>query len=191
MAGSARFTAVLDACVLYPQLVRDMLLRLACAGLYHARWSEAIEQEWTRNVREKLPVQAQAIARTVTLMRQAVPDCMVTGYENLIAGLELPDPGDRHVLAAAIAGHADVIVTYNLKDFPAEALAPHHIEAQHPDEFIMNQFELHELTALGAIKEMRQSWVNPPRSVDEMIKALELRGLPQTAAYLSGATKLI
>lgn len=83
-------------------------------------------------------------------------------------------------------------MTYNLKDFPAEVLAIHHIEAQHPDEFIMNQLELHDLTALGAIKEMRAaSWTNPARSPEELVKALELRGLPQTAAYLAKASKLI
>lgn len=191
MAGSARFTAILDARVLYPQLVRDVLMRLTFAGLYHARWSATIEEEWTRNLLEKWPEQAQAIERTVSLMRDAVPDCLVVGYEKLVAGLDLPDPDDRHVLAAAIAGHADAIATYNLKDFPAEVLAIHHIEAQHPDEFIMNQLELHDLTALGAIKEMRASWTNPARSAEELVKALELRGLPQTAAYLAKASKLI
>ncbi|MDM0053900.1 hypothetical protein [Variovorax sp. J22R115] len=113
------------------------------------------------------------------------------GHEKLIAGLELPDPDDRHVLAATIVGHADAIVTYNLKDFPAAVLAVHHIEAQHPDEFIMNQLELHELTALIAIKEMRASWKSPARSAQELVRALELRGLPQTAAYLAKASKLI
>lgn len=191
MAGSARFTAILDACVLYPVLVRDVLLRLACAGLYHARWSSTIEEEWTRSLLERMPEQAKAIERSVLLMRDAVPDCLVVGYERLTAGLELPDPDDRHVLAAAIAGHADAIVTYNLKDFPAEVLAVHHIEAQHPDEFMMNQFELHELAALGAIKEMRATWKNPARSAEELVKALELRGLPQTATYLAKAAKLI
>ncbi|MDM0075353.1 PIN domain-containing protein [Variovorax sp. J2P1-59] len=191
MAGSARFTAILDACVLYPQLVRDILMRLTFAGLYHARWSATIENEWTRNLLEKMPGQARAIERTVLLMREAVPDCLVVGHESLIPGLELPDPDDRHVLAAAIAGHADAIVTYNLKDFPAEVLAVHHIEAQHPDEFIMNQFELHELAALTAIKEMRATWTHPARSAEELVKALELRGLPQTAVYLAEASKLI
>lgn len=191
MAGSARFTAILDACVLCPQLVRDMLLRLAHAGLYHARWSTLIEEEWTSNLLQSKPEIRAAVERTVILMRQAIPDCLVVGHEALITGLELPDPDDRHVLAAAIAGHADAIVTFNTKDFPAEVLAVHQLEAQHPDEFIMNQLELHEIAALGAIKEMRASWKNPARSAEELVKALELRGLPQTAAYLAKASKLI
>lgn len=191
MAGPARFTAVLDACVLYPQLVRDVLLRLAHAGLFSARWSASIEDEWTRNLLQARPELSPAIARTVALMRDALPDCLVEGYETLVEGLDLPDPGDRHVLAAAIAGHADAIVTYNLKHFPQEVLAAHQIEAQHPDEFIMNKLELHEFAALGAIKEMRASWKNPARSAEELVKALELRGLPQTASYLSRAAGLI
>ncbi|VWX60080.1 conserved hypothetical protein [Burkholderiales bacterium 8X] len=191
MAGSARFTAVLDACVLYPQLVRDVLLRLAHAGLYHARWSTLIEEEWTGNLLRSRPEIRAAIDRTAELMRQAVPDCLVVGHEGLITGLTLPDPADRHVLAAAIKGHADAIVTFNIKDFPAAVLAVHQLEAQHPDEFIMNQFELHELAALGAIKEMRSSWRNPSRTTGELIKALELRGLPQTAAFLAKPSKLI
>ncbi|WP_436297146.1 hypothetical protein [Variovorax sp. LjRoot175] len=88
MAGSARFTAILDACVLYPQLVRDVLMRLTFAGLYHARWSATIEEEWTRNLLEKRPEQARAIERTVSLMRDAVPDCLVVGYEKLVAWLD-------------------------------------------------------------------------------------------------------
>jgi hypothetical protein len=95
-------------------------------------------------------------------------------------------------LAAAIAGHADAIVTYNLADFPAEALAAHDVEVQHPDAaFIMNQLELHKATALAAIKQMRQGWTRPSRSAEELVRALELRGLPQTATYLAEAAASI
>ena len=85
---------------------------------------------------------AERLARTRTLMNEAVRDCLVTGYEDLIASLSLPDPNDRHVLAAAIKGRTDVIVTLNLRDFPAERLDRWGIEAQHPDEFLTHQFHL-------------------------------------------------
>lgn len=191
MAGSSRYTAILDANVLYPQLVRDLLLSLAACGLYHARWSADINDEWTRNFAAKLPASADRVPAIVAAMSAAVPDSLVTGYQPLIAGLALPDADDRHVLAAAIAGHADCIVTFNLKHFPAEALAVYDIEAQHPDEFIMNQLQLHQVIALTAVKEMRERWKNPAYSADQLLKLLEARGLPQTAEHLQAALKLI
>lgn len=191
MAGAARYTAILDANVLYPQLVRDLLLSLAACGLYHARWSADIHEEWTRNLKAKMPDLGPKVDAIVDAMNRSVPDCLVTGYERLIPVLELPDAGDRHVLAAAIVGHADAIVTFNLKDFPAEVLKAFDIEAQHPDEFVMNQLQLHEVRALTAVKEMRARWKNPSRSAEELLTLLEARGLPQTAEHLHSALGLI
>src|SRR6516225_2434590 len=117
-------TAVYDANILYPAPLRDLFIRLAQAGLVRARWSETIHEKWIRNVIKDNPrLSAERLARTRTLMNEAVRDCLVTGYEELIASLSLPDPDDRHVLAAAIHAGSDVIVTCNLVDFPAEALA--------------------------------------------------------------------
>jgi len=111
-------TAVYDANILYPAPLRDLFTRLAQAGLVRARWTETIHDEWTRNVLEDKPrTSAERIARTRTLMNDAVPDGIVSGYEDLIDSLTLPDPDDRHVLAAAIRGGAEVIVTFNLEDF--------------------------------------------------------------------------
>ena len=109
----------------------------------------------------------------------------------MIAVLELPDSDDRHVLAAAIAGHADCVVTFNLKDFPTAILFRHDIEALYPDEFIMNQLQLHQLTALTAVKEMRARWKNPACSAEQLLELLELRGLPNTAEHLQNALALI
>ena len=191
MAGSARYTAILDANVLFPQLIRDLLLSLAAGGLYHARWSADINEEWTRNFTAKMPDIANKAPGIVAALNRAIPDCLVTGYHDLIPGLQLPDAGDRHVLAAAIAGHADAIVTFNLKHFPADALARYGMEAQHPDDFIMNQLQLHEVRALTAVKEMRERWKNPPYTAAEMLTLLEARGLTQTAEHLQAALKLI
>ena len=150
MAGSARYTAILDANVLYPQLIRDTLLSLAVERLYHARWSATIHAEWTRNLAKDRPELAAKLPLVVERMNASVPDCLVTNYEKLANSIELPDPDDRHVVAAAIVGHADAIVTFNTKDFPATV--------QHPNEFLMNQLQLQEIPALRAIKKMRARW---------------------------------
>ena len=130
-------TAIIDACVLYSAPVRDLIVRLAQAGLIQARWTGEIHDEWMRNVLKNNPrLTRERLERTRSLMDGAVRDCLVTGYADLIDSLTLPDPDDRHVLAAAIRAGADVIVTYNLGDFPADALTAYGIEARHPDEFI-------------------------------------------------------
>ena len=114
----ARFTAFLDASVLYPAAVRNILLEIATADLYFARWSNAVHDEWTNALlRDRPDLTAEQLQRTRTLMNRSVRDALVEGFEPLIEGLSLPDPNDRHVLAAAINGHADVIVTANLKIF--------------------------------------------------------------------------
>ena len=191
MAGSARYTAVLDANTLYPAPVRDLLLSLAVDGLYHARWTHRIHAEWTRNLLLKRPEIEPRLAALVELINRSVPDCLIGNYEGLISGMALPDPDDRHVLAAAIAGHADAIVTFNLKDFPADALDPHQIEALHPDDFILNQLELRPYEALAAVKKMRARLTRPPQTGAELIATLERCGLPATAAHLRQAQALI
>ena len=191
MAGSARYTAILDANTLYPMLVRDLLLSLATAGLYHARWTVDIQNEWTRNLSKDRPEISEHLPGIVDAMNNAVPDCLVENYHPLIKCVTLPDPKDQHVLAAAIAGHADAIVTFNVKHFPVEVLSTHRIEVQHPDDFVMNQLQLQELVAIEAIKNMRARWKNPERSVAELIDALEKRGLPFTSAHLKQAQGLI
>ena len=98
------FTAFLDACVLYPAPLRDLLLRLAATGLFRTRWSAKVQEEWIRSLTAVRPELADRLGRTRELMEKAVPDAEVTGYQGLIPTLSLPDPNDRHVLAAAIVG---------------------------------------------------------------------------------------
>ena len=191
MAGSSRYTVILDANVLYPQLLRDTLLSLAGENLYHARWSATINDEWVRNLAKNKPEIADRLSAVVQLMCDSVPDCLVTHYEKLAGSIDLPDPDDRHVVAAAIVGHADAIVTFNIKDFPQAVLQPYGIDVQHPDEFVVNQLQLQKIQALSAIKKMRARWKNPARSAQELINAFELRGLPLTADLLREAVALI
>ena len=191
MAVSARYTAVLDACVLYPRLLRDVLLSLAQADLYTARWSAHIEAEWTRSLQKDRPGSHEPIQRTVALMREAVPDCLVTHYEDLIESLDLPDLDDRHVLAAAIRGNADAIVSANVKDFPATTLGRFDIELQTPDQFVLNQLLLQPASALAAIKKMRERWARPALTAEAMVALFEQRQLAQTAAHLRDVLELI
>jgi hypothetical protein len=110
--------------------------------------------------------------------------CLVVGYQDLIPSLTLPDANDRHVLAAAICAGADVIVTYNLKDFPTTTLEQYGIEAQHPDEFISHLIDLAPPVICAAVKRQRMSLKNPPQSVEELLSAYERQGLAKTVAEL-------
>lgn len=175
------YPVVLDACVLYPSLLRDLLMRLGIKGLYQPKWTQTIQEEWQRNLLQNRPdITSEQIKRTGQLMNQAIPDAMVTGYENLIEGINLPDPDDRHVAAAAIRCNAEVIVTLNLKDFPASRMVDFDIESLHPDEFISDLFDLNHALALQAVAEQRMSMRKPARSVDEYLAALLRQGLPMT-----------
>jgi hypothetical protein len=178
-------TAVYDANVLYPAPLRDLLIRLAQAGLVRARWTETIHDEWTRNVLANNPhVTPERLARTRALMDEAIRDCLVTGYEDLVDSLMLPDPDDRHVLAAAIRGGADAIVTYNLADFPGETLARFGIVALHPDDFLASLLDLAPGAVCAAVKVQRESLRNPPKTAEELLATLEAQGMTQTVARL-------
>ena len=122
---------------------RDLLMHLAMTGLFRAKWTDEIHEEWIAGVlKQRSDLKREQLERTRELMDAHVLDCLVSGFESLIPGVTLPDPEDRHVLAAAIKSGADMIVTYNLKDFPEEYLAPYGIEAVHPDHFVNDQLEL-------------------------------------------------
>jgi predicted nucleic acid-binding protein len=188
----AGFVSLFDACVLYPAPLRDLLMSLAQTGLFRARWTEQIHEEWTRNLLKNRPeLKDETLRRTRALMNAAVPDCLITGYEPIIDSVVLPDPGDRHVLAAAIRGQAAVIVTYNLKDFPEEALKPFDIAAEHPDQFISNLFDLHPPAVTVAVRDMRARLKNPPRSVDELLDTFLAAGLAETVAQLNAMKELL
>lgn len=184
---SSPFTAVFDACVLYPAPLRDFLMWLSLSGRFRARWTAQIHDEWVRNLLKNRPeLDAANLQRTVDLMNQAVPDAMVTGHEELIVGLNLPDPDDRHVLAAAIRCGASVIVTFNEKDFPHEKLAPFGVEVQHPDEFIDNLFDLDQAAVVAAAQKQRHTLKNPPIDVDRYLEILLKQGLIRTVKNLAG-----
>lgn len=116
----AQFIVIYDSCVLYPAPLRDLFMRLALTDLYHAKWTQEIHNEWMRNLLKNRPdLTAERLESVRAKMDLNVRDGLVEGYEELIDGIKLPDPNDRHVLAAAIKANAQTIVTYNLSDFPS------------------------------------------------------------------------
>lgn len=193
MAGHARYTALLDACVLYPLAMTDALLSLATAGFFAAKWTTKIEDEWIRSLERQRPDLAGKLNVRRDSMRDAIPDWEVpeSAWTSLAHGISLPDPDDRHVLAAAIAGHADCIVTSNLKDFPGTVLLEYGIEAIDPDTFIINQWDLDPVNAMAAFKRMRARRKKPLSSPEDFAYALEVGGLPTTAERLRAAAELI
>src|SRR5579871_445107 len=188
----ATFAAFYDANVLYPAELRNFLMYLAMTGLFRAKWSAEVHEEWMKNLLLNRPDLSRAqLERTRDLMDKHALDALVTGYEDLIPGLHLPDPGDRHILAAAIRGRADVIVTMNLTDFPPDTLAHYGIEAQHPDDFIIHLLDLAPGTVCAAVKRQRENLHSPPKSADELLATFESHGLPQTVARLRQFIDLI
>jgi len=179
------YTVLLDANVLYPAPMRDLLLQLAVTDIFRARWTADIHREWIDALLLNQPHRDQAaLERTRDKMDSATRDCLVTGYKSLIPSLQLPDPNDRHVLAAAIVGRCDAIVTQNLRDFPDEALAPHGIEAVHPDAFLHVQVGLEPAIFCTALRKVRARLKNPPYSIDEYLDTLTRQGLVATVSEL-------
>ena len=180
-----RLTALLDANVLYPAGLRDLLLRLADRYLFKPLWSTDIHAEWTASLLADRPeIGADVLERTRAVMDQHFPDALVTGYEVPVFEIDLPDPDDRHVLAAAIHGRADLIVTANLRDFPASRLTPHGLAAQHPDTFVADLFEVDPKAVMEAVRGHRAALRNPPRSASEYLAALDRLGLRKTVSML-------
>jgi hypothetical protein len=124
-------------------------------------------------------------------MNEAVRECLVTDYEDLIESLTLPDPDDRHVLAAAIRSAAEVIVTFNLKDFPKSTLARFNLEAMHPDEFLLLLFDAAPGPVCAAVKRQREGLRNPPKTAEELLATLEDQGLTQSVARLRQFVELL
>lgn len=188
----SHYTALLDANVLYPAPMRDVLIQLALTDMFKAKWSADIHREWIEAILLNDPHRDRAaLERTRDLMNQATRDCLVSGYDILIPSLELPDPDDHHVLAAAIVGRCDVIVTQNLKDFPDEALEAYGIETLHPDEFLSNHLALAPGLFCSVIRKIRARLKSPPYSAEDYLAILTQQGLVATAAELGQFRELI
>jgi hypothetical protein len=144
-----------------------------------------VQKEWTEALaRDRPDLPREKIERVRVLIEQHIPEATVEDYEALVGQLALTDDGDRHVLAAAIKGDAEILVTANLRHFPAPTPAPHGIEVLHPDEFVLQLIETVPARVLAAARDHRHSLKNPRKSVDEYLAALEKLGLAGTVAAL-------
>lgn len=185
-----RFTVLLDANVLAPVLTRNMLLSLAEADFFRPRWSVQIMDETERTIEmlcrnhDKPDPEGDA-RRARQQMEQAFEGAGVTGFEPIEAGLSsLPDPGDAHVIAAAIETSASIIVTDNLKDFPAAVMTPHGIEAKSANEFLADTIDLKPEKAAQALSVMRARFQNPALTAEDLLLRMEARGLGDAADLL-------
>ena len=187
-----QYTALFDANTLYPAALRDVLLTLAANDMFQAKWTADIQREWIGALLRNQPhLDRSLLERTRDLMNLATRDCLVTGYETMIPALTLPDPDDRHVLAAAIVGKCDVIVSQNKKDFPEEVLKPLGIELLHPDDFLSKHLALVPFPFCSAIKQVRARLKKPPYSADEYLAILARQGLVETSSELERFKELI
>jgi len=159
-------------------------MRLALTNLFKAQWTDKIHEEWMRGVLREGKHSAEQLEKVRRLMDSHILDAKVTGYESLIDTLTLPDPDDRHVLAAAIRCNADAIVTMNLKDFPEEALRPYGVEVIHPDDFIYYQIDMEPMQCCEALKQQRLALKRPALDVETFLLTLQKQQLPQTVSLL-------
>jgi PIN domain-containing protein len=170
------YTAVLDACVLVPIALADTLLRVAEQGLYRPLWSDRILGEAQEAVEEIHP--GTDAAKRFASMREAFDDAMVAGWEELESQIHLPDQDDRHVVAAAILGNAQGIITANTRDFPSAALQPLGLEAVHPDDFLLDQLDLSLATILKVIRQQAAHTRRPPLTPRDLATLLGRAGVP-------------
>jgi len=179
------FIALYDTDVLFPNAQRDLLIRIGMAGLVQAKWTEKIVDDLGRVLARAYPeVPAERLDRLKILINDSVPDCLVSGYEPLIDGLKLPDPGDRHVLAAAIKAGAQVIVTNNIRHYPDDDLRPWNVEAKTADDFVLDQIHIDSNVVFACVQQIVDSRKRYPVTVRDVLSELERSGLVQSVAAL-------
>jgi len=175
------FTALLDTSVLWPSLQRDFLLSLAVEGLYRPIWSQAILDELIEAEGEKRikhgaePEQARLAAKRLTQqMNWAFDDSCVYGWEPLVGSYRLPDADDEHLVAAAVVGGAQVIVSDNVKDLPTDKL-PDGLDVVTAAQFAYDTVSVAPAQALAAMQQISFRYVDPPRTVDNLLTILDTR----------------
>ena len=185
-ASNKDLVAVLDTCVLFPASLRDTLLRLAeTPRQYIPKWSSRILEELTGNLESHRRLTPEKTAHLIAQMERHFPEAEVTEYEKLI-DVMTNDPKDRHVAAAAAQTGAQVIVTFNLKDFPAASLSDWGIEAQHPDEFLVNIFGNQPAAVVSKLRDQAKTI---DRTLPELLRTLGA-GVPRFAAEVASGLGL-
>lgn len=180
----ATFPALFDTNVLFGFHLNDVLLALAERGLFRPLWSDRILEELRRNLID-YGIDVARVARRIAAMEGTFPDASVSGYEELIDTMTC-DPKDRHVLAAAVRANAEVLVTFNLKDFPHTSLDGYDIEVVHPDKFLLDQLDLYPGLTAGALKQLVADYSRPEISMDDLLVRLSDAGVPDFASAVRG-----
>lgn len=180
----APFKVVLDANAIYPFSLRDTLLRSAAKGLFQVYWSQKILDEATRNLVDSATMTEPQAKHLLGAMAAAFPESLVSGYEPLEAAMK-NDPKDRHVAAAAVKAGAQVIVTGNLRDFRD---LPEGIEAQGPDEFLCNLFDLDPAGMVELVRNQAADLRKPSRTFDQLLSGLA-KVVPDFVAAVQGHVK--
>lgn len=176
---------IYDACILYPFHLRNIVVQAAVDGLVDARWTDAIHEEWMRNLLANTPgLPAGRLAVTKQLMNIALPEATVAGYEKHIEAVDLPDPDDRHVAAAAIEAGASMIVTWNLRDFPVGELRKHGLVRQSPDAFLVGLYEQASDVLIGSLANARRNLSRSRVSASDFIGILRDQRLAKLAARI-------
>jgi hypothetical protein len=177
--------AVYDACILYPFHLRNIVVQAGVDRLVHARWTDEIHDEWMRNLVANAPgLSVQRLAATKQLMTIALPDAMVDGYAKHIETISLPDPDDRHVVAAAIEAEATHILTWNLRHFPARILKAHGLVRQTPDAFLADLYDQVPQLLLASLANARRNLSKSGLSAEEFLNVLRAQRLTQLAKRL-------
>jgi len=185
MIGGVIVRVILDACVLYPAPVRDILLSFASEGLYQPKWTHHIQGEWIRNLLINRPdLTKERLELLAQTMDRAFPDANVIDYESRIDSLDLPDVDDRHVLAAALESDSDMIITFNLKDFPSKRLSEYGLLARHPDDFLIDLYNEDGLRGTQAFNKQLLRLKNPRVEAEDLLQILTKAGLPKIAKTL-------
>lgn len=176
-----RFPVFLDTNVLYPVSLADTLLRLAEADVIRPHWSADVMEELVRNLGLRIP--QDKAAKRARAMQVAFPEAMVTGYEDLVDAMG-NDQKDRHVLAAAVHSDCELIVTFDASGFAPDALAPHHLVAVHPDEFLLDQLDLYPGQVRRALERQAAATARPHLTALDLIDHFNQTGLRGFAAQL-------
>jgi len=189
---ASTFTAFFDANVFYGARLRSLMLFVAQTKLFRARWSEEVHREWIDRLLAGRPdLTRESLERTRRAMDAAVLDAVVTGYGNLIDAVTLPDPDDRHVLAAAVACRASCIVTFNLGDFPTGRLSPFGLHAVHPDDFLLDVESIDPAAFADAVRDDFQHYQRPALVFGDYVSALKKAGVPKVAGQIEQLAVLI
>ncbi|MGL4943886.1 MAG: PIN domain-containing protein [Thermoguttaceae bacterium] len=177
--------AILDACVLYQAQLRGLLIYLAISGVFRAYWTDTIHDEWISSLlRNRKDLKREQLEHTRQMIDRHAWDAVIQGYESIIPTLVLPDPDDRHVLAAAIHGEAAYIVTFNVTDFPRPILQPYAIEAIVPDDFLMLLVERDRENVLQSVRQHRVSLRFPEKTPSEYVAWFDNMNLQSFATFL-------